>query len=215
MYCKALAATVVAFAVLSAAASASASTNLISNGDFEDGDGIGSLTGWTVGGAAAVVAATSAEYAACCSFSGASDGTFAAFGGSGQAGITTLTQNFTTIAGRFYTLNFDFGAVGSGNSNLLSVTADTGFESYSASGTNDFANAYIPRTINFVGSGGVHALTFAVTTYPDDNVDSLVDNVSLTLGAVPEPSAWALMILGFGGVGASLRTRRRATAATA
>jgi hypothetical protein len=28
-------------------------------------------------------------------------------------------------------------------------------------------------------------------------------------GPVPEPSAWALMILGFGGVGVSLRTRRR------
>jgi hypothetical protein len=30
-------------------------------------------------------------------------------------------------------------------------------------------------------------------------------------GPVPEPSAWALMILGFGGVGMSLRTRRRLT----
>ena len=30
--------------------------------------------------------------------------------------------------------------------------------------------------------------------------------------AVPEPGTWALMILGFGGVGAALRTRRRAVA---
>jgi hypothetical protein len=34
-------------------------------------------------------------------------------------------------------------------------------------------------------------------------------------GAVPEPSAWALMILGFGGVGAAIRSRRRATLVTA
>ena len=41
-----------------------------------------------------------------------------------------------------------------------------------------------------------------------------LNNVSVTLiraapatGGVPEPASWALMILGFGGVGASLRRR--------
>lgn len=34
---------------------------------------------------------------------------------------------------------------------------------------------------------------------------------ALTGGAVPEPSAWALMILGFGAVGASLRRSRQRT----
>lgn len=42
----------------------------------------------------------------------------------------------------------------------------------------------------------------------------LVDNVQLNLvppsGGVPEPGTWALAILGFAGVGASLRARRRA-----
>jgi hypothetical protein len=33
--------------------------------------------------------------------------------------------------------------------------------------------------------------------------------------AVPEPAAWALMILGFGGAGAAIRSRRRGTAAHA
>ncbi len=36
----------------------------------------------------------------------------------------------------------------------------------------------------------------------------LVDNVALQAGAVPEPGAWALMIMGFGGVGAMVRRRR-------
>lgn len=36
-----------------------------------------------------------------------------------------------------------------------------------------------------------------------------LDNVSLTAG-VPEPAAWALMILGFGAVGAGVRRRRAA-----
>jgi hypothetical protein len=36
-----------------------------------------------------------------------------------------------------------------------------------------------------------------------------VDSISFSGGGVPEPAAWALMILGFGGVGASLRAKRR------
>lgn len=32
-------------------------------------------------------------------------------------------------------------------------------------------------------------------------------------GGVPEPAAWALMLLGFGGIGGALRSRRRAVAA--
>lgn len=32
---------------------------------------------------------------------------------------------------------------------------------------------------------------------------------SASLTAVPEPAAWSLMIIGFGGIGAALRTRRR------
>jgi len=36
-------------------------------------------------------------------------------------------------------------------------------------------------------------------------------NGTLTAGAVPEPATWGLMILGFGGIGAALRLRRRET----
>jgi hypothetical protein len=37
----------------------------------------------------------------------------------------------------------------------------------------------------------------------------LVDNVTTAAAAVPEPGAWALMIVGFGAAGASLRANRR------
>ena len=40
--------------------------------------------------------------------------------------------------------------------------------------------------------------------------------VTLGLGsAVPEPATWAMMLVGFGGLGAAMRTRRRSAAATA
>ena len=41
------------------------------------------------------------------------------------------------------------------------------------------------------------------------------DDFARLAGGVPEPSTWALMMLGIGGVGASLRSRRRMTLATA
>ena len=34
-----------------------------------------------------------------------------------------------------------------------------------------------------------------------------IDNVAVTAG-VPEPATWALMLVGFGGLGAALRSRR-------
>lgn len=48
---------------------------------------------------------------------------------------------------------------------------------------------------------------------PDPSYSSqlLLDNVSIA--AVPEPTTWAMMILGFGSAGAILRRRRTATAA--
>ncbi|TAJ73136.1 MAG: PEP-CTERM sorting domain-containing protein [Phenylobacterium sp.] len=48
-----------------------------------------------------------------------------------------------------------------------------------------------------------------------DKIDLLVDGGSIfdpSTGGVPEPSSWALMILGFGGVGSLLRRRRVAFA---
>ncbi len=47
---------------------------------------------------------------------------------------------------------------------------------------------------------------------PSDQQGNLLDNVTLSAGGVPEPASWALMLLGFGGLGAMLRVRRRQTA---
>jgi hypothetical protein len=50
---------------------------------------------------------------------------------------------------------------------------------------------------------------------PPSNSNPLIPHMRFDAqlsGAVPEPTSWALMILGFGGVGAALRRRRPATA---
>ena len=45
--------------------------------------------------------------------------------------------------------------------------------------------------------------TYNGTTLPS----SFIDNISLA--AVPEPASWALMMIGVGALGASLRSRRK------
>ena len=41
-----------------------------------------------------------------------------------------------------------------------------------------------------------------------DNIGPIIDNLALSIGAVPEPASWAMMIGGFGAVGGALRSRR-------
>lgn len=50
-------------------------------------------------------------------------------------------------------------------------------------------------------------LTFAATGL-SESLGGYIDNI--VLSAVPEPGAWAMMVLGFAGIGGALRSRRRA-----
>jgi hypothetical protein len=58
-----------------------------------------------------------------------------------------------------------------------------------------------------------HPINFAVDVVRGEGVTAVVGGG--LGGAVPEPATWGLMILGFGGAGAALRSRRRKAAAFA
>ena len=82
------------------------------------------------------------------------------------------------------------------------------------------ASTFIP--LNFIN--GSNTLTFGYAGLPQGSSDEAWGINSIRVNgqaptatpdptsAVPEPSAWAFMILGFGAVGGSLRRRRRITA---
>ena len=85
----------------------------------------------------------------------------------------------------------------------IQATVVSNFQSYTpfSAGSSDFV-------------AGLNTLSFVVTdTGPPSAV--LVRGLTGTAnasGAVPEPAAWALMLVGFGGLGAALRARRKAFA---
>jgi hypothetical protein len=71
------------------------------------------------------------------------------------------------------------------------------------------------RTLNgvHVTSGGMQHLVVTGTSGGGGSYDGVISFTPDVGGGVPEPAAWALMILGFGGTGALLRFRRVATTA--
>ncbi|MBL8773372.1 MAG: PEP-CTERM sorting domain-containing protein [Phenylobacterium sp.] len=84
-----------------------------------------------------------------------------------------------------------------------------GCGTFSVNGTNT----------GFFGSGEVHGVlqfqgTFTSLSFTDtsENWHGFTVGVGGVAGGVPEPGTWALMILGFGGAGAALRSRRRVAA---
>ncbi len=89
--------------------------------------------------------------------------------------------------------------------NRLRLTfADGTFEDYDGSASAG-ANAY------FTFTRGAGDSRIASVTLASDTNSFEFDNVAM--GAVPEPTTWAMMILGFGVIGAAIRRRRTTVAA--
>ena len=72
---------------------------------------------------------------------------------------------------------------------------------------------YLANRFSFVATASSGDISFTALSSNGNYVTAL-DNLSIS--SVPEPAAWALMLVGFGGLGAALRSaRRKRVAATA
>jgi hypothetical protein len=212
--------------------------NLITNGGFEDqigftGNGNESSpnpTDWTTN---AAFQANGNNAVGGGLFGLAHSGTYSIHFGASNTTPTTLSQTFTDDPGSLYTVSFYAynglyaGASGSRPQNYL--TASAGGESTTLAdsvGGNPAlagcdASCYALGTFTFTGTGSD---TLSIAAISDFNYWHL-DDVSVTLlstgtgtgtpGGVPEPAAWAMMVGGFGLVGATMRRRRRGSAALA
>jgi hypothetical protein len=105
--------------------------------------------------------------------------------GPGTTGFNTLSGSGYTAAD-FVQINTATGALGSAHP--------------------DFAGG--PILFGFEQALGADAI-------PGTVADLVYDNLSFTVSSVPEAATWAMMLVGFGGLGAAIRSRRRPAAATA
>jgi hypothetical protein len=123
----------------------------------------------------------------------------------GSASWTTTITGLT--AGDTYDLNFKVANEGGDVGGPQTMTV--GFNSGSSTGPGNFtapANGvnywrfWLPETFKFVATSSSADLSFSVTNQPEDmGLDSV--SVATATPTVPEPSTWAMLVLGFVGVG--------------
>ena len=202
-------------ALASIAGAANAAT--IINGSFEIGPNPGSfatlgtgntgITGWTVTNG-------SIDYIG--SYWQAQDGTRSIDLAGSSVG--TIAQDFATNIGETYAVTYWIARNPDGG-----VNARTGFVSaggtqsqFTYGGSGNRANMqWQQETFQFTATNAITTLSFAADAATAGGFyGPALDNVSIATvaAAVPEPSTWAMLILGFGLVGGTMR-RTRATKA--
>ena len=129
-------------------------------------------------------------------------GSFGAFFGP-IGSVGTISQTIATVAGQTYNISFWLRADGR-TPNLFSADWD-GSSLTSIANTAGFA--YTEFNFSRLATSGSTVLSFG---FQHDPAFFRLDNVSVTAAtaAVPEPSTWAMMLLGFLAVGAAMRSSR-------
>ena len=164
--------------------------SLVANGGFETGN----LASWSGNGAFA----NNASYD-----EGVHSGNYAAF--FGQVGsLSSISQIINTTAGQLYNFNFYFASDGGTPNEFQAYFGNTQvFESLNAP-----AFGYTLESFDVLATAAQTTLTFAGRNDPSYQA---LDDVSVTpiAAAVPEPATWAMMILGMGAIGFSMRSAKR------
>jgi len=142
----------------------------------------------------------------------------AAYNARKAAATQAVADYNAAVAARYTRLSAVQGAIWqvASNRNVTSTNHDAAFDLlvdnlsganltdyfYNGLGDGDFGFTLITPVQQYGGKYGKTPL-------------SLTQSFVFATGAVPEPTTWALMILGFGATGAALRHKRRASAALA
>lgn len=205
--------TILLAGALAAFSTSASAAELITNGSFEN-PAVGSpccntvppdnLPGWVIdAGNVNVVNGTFSSSA----------GNLAADGSQyldlvGQGGVGSISQTFNTIANKRYNIHFLFshnlfsGPLTASASVSVGSLADIITHSTGSSSNLDWR----PYSGSFLATGPSSTLNFTNLT-GGQNEGIFLDAVSVS--AVPEPSTWAMLLIGFFAVAGGLRSTRR------
>jgi hypothetical protein len=125
----------------------------------------------------------------------------------GSNNVPGTLRTIASFAAGTYNLNFDLGGNARGDVDKTTVIT---LGDFSQSITLSSSASLATQSFTFTTTGG--QLSFTDLAGGNPNIGNILDNVSLS--AAPEPATWAMMLVGFGGMGAAMR-RRRAVAAAA
>lgn len=139
-----------------------------------------------------------------------STGQFLSFA-SGQAADTGIALTAPSLVnGGQYSLSFLYGSFGEANRSQSLDVFINGLlvETIVTSGsTNNLSNVFGTFTFSFT-AGASNTIRFVDSSSDTINVDGLLDSVAIA--SVPEASTWAMMILGFAGIGFMAYRRKHA-----
>jgi len=161
----------------------------LTNGGFESGD----FTGWTQTG--------DTSFSGVGSFA-ASAGSFGAFFGPTAAG--GISQTFATVPNTTYDVSFSLSLIDSSQPNSFSWTWNGVAQSLSF--TNAAGFAYRDLSASVLSTGASSTLAF---TFVDPQSFWLLDNVSVSVAAVPEPPVTALLAAGLSLLLAAAKGRKK------
>ena len=203
--------TVLAAAALLAASSFAQAANLLTNGGFEASTSpTATPPGWfNIGHSDGVI-----TYAAFGTppYEGVNYYDLGGFGDANGPIGDGIAQSFATTAGQAYLVTFGLSGENlSGNETLTASAAGVSVDYLLIpDGSGTFQRPFATKTFGFVATSALTTLSFVHTLGQGGNNDPLIDGVIVdaNVAAVPEPETYALMLLGLGAVGLSIKRRR-------
>ncbi len=186
-------------------------TQLISNSDFSVA-GMPSLANWNPSGNVEAFSDASLKGVAPGLTGVSPNGTFADFNPNDASFVASLAQSFRTVAGESYSVGLLYGAVidfegSTAESQELGVFITDGTtlllnRQLVTFGDENLSTAFSPSNFSFNGDGGVDTLTFSDESAVTHGINGVLTDVTVnsSVSAVPEPSTWAMMLMGFAGL---------------